>query len=340
MVTGGAGFIGSHLATWLLQQGHHVTIFDDFSGGFKRNIPKLRGVTWAEGSVTDVSDVDDLFKRSKFDYVFHLAAYAAEGLSHFIRNFNYTNNLIGTTNIVNACVNYNVRHLTFTSSIAVYGNDYDGMRASEDSPCHPIDPYGVAKLACEHDIASAGHYFGLNYTVFRLHNVYGINQNIGDPYRNVIGIFMNQIMKGQPMTIIGDGQQVRNFTNVLSIVPVLAEAPSNAQMWGEVFNVGSDKAYTITHLAQMVETAMGTSFGTTFVSDRKESRGIIIDHTKLKNVFYMADMPIQAGLNHMAEWAKVHGSQPGQPFGTMEIREELPEFWRGIVKEGGQHASD
>jgi UDP-glucose 4-epimerase len=333
LVTGGAGFIGSHLTFWLLSQGYHVTILDDLSGGFERNTHMEGDVVRVKASVTCADDVEETFKQGKFDYVFHLAAYAAEGLSHFIRNFNYTNNLIGTTNIVNACVNYKVKHLTFTSSIAVYGDEYDGKWATENSPCHPIDPYGVAKLACEHDIISAGHYFGLNYTIFRLHNVYGTRQNIGDPYRNVIGIFMNQLLKGQPMTIIGDGQQHRSFTYVHSIVPTMAKAPITPEVWGEVYNLGSDVAYTIKHVSQLVAAAMKRPPNVIHVDDRQESRGIMIDHSKIRAMARVFDTPLARGLEQMAEWVLTHGPQQGQPFGPMEIREDLPTFWRHIVNQ-------
>src|SRR5882672_1076117 len=197
LVTGGAGFIGAHLTRELLRRGHDVVVLDDLSGGFEENVP--RGARFVNGSIGDVALVGQIFQEHRFDYVYHLAAYAAEGLSHFIRRFNYENNVVGTMNVLNHSINAGVKHFVFTSSIAVYGRGQLPLR--EEHVPQPEDPYGVAKFAVEQDLKAAHELFGLNYTIFRPHNVYGEYQNIGDRYRNVIGIFMNQIMAGQPLSI-------------------------------------------------------------------------------------------------------------------------------------------
>jgi UDP-glucose 4-epimerase len=164
-------------------------------------------VEFVVGSVTDHDLLSELFDRHRFRYVYHLAAYAAEGLSHFIRRFNYTINVIGSVNVINEAVRQEVECLVFTSSNAVYGAAAPPMR--EDEIPHPEDPYGVANLAVELDLAAARSMFGLRSVIFRPHNVYGEYQNLGDPYRNVIGIFMNQIMQGKAMSVFGDGTQQR-----------------------------------------------------------------------------------------------------------------------------------
>src|ERR1039458_5721351 len=187
LVTGAAGFIGSHVSRHLLQAGHEVVGLDDLSGGFQDHIPT--GVKFVRGSINDGELANHLFRQHRFEYVFHLAAYAAEGLSHFIRNFNYTNNLLGSVNLINASVNSgSVKCFVFTSSIAVYGRNQLPM--TEDTIPRPEDPYGVSKYAVELDLAAAFEQFGLPHVIFRPHNVYGEHQNFGDPYRNVLGIFM------------------------------------------------------------------------------------------------------------------------------------------------------
>src|SRR6185312_5713332 len=169
LVTGGAGFIGAHVVNELLKLGHQVVVLDDLSGGFKENInPKA---IFVEGSVTDHKLVTRLFEEHKFDYVYHLAAYAAEGLSHFIKRFNYTNNLIGSVNLINESVKHKVKCFVFTSSIAVYGALKPPM--TEDMTPQPEDPYGVAKYAVEMDLRTTHEMFGLNSIIFRPHNVYG-----------------------------------------------------------------------------------------------------------------------------------------------------------------------
>src|SRR3990172_6815728 len=199
LLTGGAGFIGSHIVDHLIAQGHDVTVIDDLSGGFERNVNSQ--AEFVKGSINDVKLVDRIVKGK--DIVFHLAAYAAEGLSHFIKKFNYENNLIGSVNLINAAVRENIEKFLFTSSMAVYGTNQTPF--SEDINPNPEDSYGVAKYATEKELKISHELFGLKYVIIRPHNVYGERQNIGDPYRNVIGIFMNRIMKGLPPLIYGDG---------------------------------------------------------------------------------------------------------------------------------------
>src|SRR6202453_4351983 len=248
LVTGGAGFMGSQVADHLLRLGHDVVVLDDLSGGFRDNVPAK--ATFVEGSVMNHELINRLFDRHQFDYVYHLAAYAAEGLSHFIKRFNYNNNLIGSVNLINASVNHGVKCFVFTSSIAVYGRNQLPM--SEEAVPQPEDPYGIAKYAVELDLKEAHEMFGLNHVIFRPHNVYGENQNLGDRYRNVIGIFMNQIMQGQPMTIFGDGSQTRAFSYIDDVAPVIAASIARPQSYNQIFNVGADKAYSVLELAQVV----------------------------------------------------------------------------------------
>jgi UDP-glucose 4-epimerase len=248
LVTGGAGFIGAHVAEALLQRGHDVVVLDDLSGGFRENVPA--GARFVEGSILDEALVERLFREYRFEYVFHLAAYAAEGLSHFIRRFNYANNLIGSVNLVNASVNHGVRGFVFTSSIAVYGAGQSPM--VESLRPEPEDPYGIAKYAVEQDLHNAHRMFGLDSIVFRPHNVYGEKQNLGDRYRNVIGIFMNQLMAGQPMSVFGDGTQTRAFSYIADVAPLIARSIETQAAWNQVFNVGADVPYSVNDLAHAV----------------------------------------------------------------------------------------
>ena len=219
LVTGAAGFIGSHLTRRLMESGYRVVALDDLSGGFRDNLPA--DADFVEASVLDQDRLTKLFEKHKFRHVYHLAAYAAEGLSHFIRKFNYSNNVLGSMNLINLSVRHGVERFVFTSSIAVYGSNQVPMH--ERMAPSPEDPYGIAKYAVELDLRAAHELFGLQYTVFRPHNVYGEYQNIGDRYRNVIGIFMNQLALGQPLTIFGDGQQQRAFSYIDDVVwPMVA----------------------------------------------------------------------------------------------------------------------
>src|SRR3954471_22651876 len=244
LVTGAAGFIGSHVVDHCLRLGHRVVALDDLSGVFADNVP--RGATFVKGSILDHELLNTLFAEHGFDYVYHLAAYAAEGLSHFIRRFNYNNNLIGSMNLIDAAVNNNVKRFVFTSSIAVYGAGQTPL--TEEMTPVPEDPYGVAKLACEQELRATKHMFGLDSIVFRPHNVYGEKQNIGDRYRNVVGIFMNQALKGEPFTVFGDGEQTRAFSYIGDVAPAIARSVEVPAAYNETFNIGGDTPYTVNTL--------------------------------------------------------------------------------------------
>lgn len=325
LITGGAGFIGSHVAKHCLALGHQVVVIDDLSGGFMDHVP--HGAIFVEGSITDEMLLTNLFEKYKFDYVYHLAAYAAEGLSHFIRRFNYNNNLIGSVNLINLSILHKVQCFVFTSSIAVYGAGQLPM--TEDMVPQPEDPYGIAKYAVELDLKAANHLFGLNYIVFRPHNVYGENQNIGDKYRNVIGIFMNQIMQNKPMTIFGDGEQTRAFSYIDDIAPQIAQSVHTPQAYNEVFNIGADKPYTINELVKVVAEELGVQPDVTYLEARKEVVHAHSDHTKANSVFgNSTHVSLQEGIHKMAEWAKRVGARQGQEFNNIEITENMPEGWR------------
>lgn len=324
LITGGAGFIGSHVAKHCLQYGHQVVVIDDLSGGFEDHIPA--GVTFVKGSVTDEQFVHHLFTKHKFDYIYHLAAYAAEGLSHFIRRYNYNTNLIGSINLINEAVKQKVKCFVFTSSIAVYGKGQLPM--TEEMTPVPEDPYGVSKYAVELDLRAAHEMFGLNYVIFRPHNVYGENQNIGDKYRNVIGIFMNQIMQGKQLTVFGDGTQTRAFSYIDDVAIPIAKCVDISASYNEVFNIGADKPYTVNELAEVVCKEFNVSPDIKHLQARNEVLHAYSDHTKAHRVFgEPTGITLQEGINRMASWAKKVGARQGQEFDNIEITEKLPDGW-------------
>jgi len=325
LVTGGAGFIGSHVARHCLALGHDVVVLDDLSGGFPDQVPP--DAVFIQGSVTDSDLIQRLFAEHEFGYVYHLAAYAAEGLSHFIRRFNYTNNLIGSANLINASIKNRVRCFVFTSSIAVYGSNQLPMR--EDLIPQPEDPYGIAKYAVELDLRAAHSLFGLNYIIFRPHNVYGENQNLGDRYRNVIGIFMNQVMQGKLMTVFGDGSQTRAFSYIDDVAPHIANSVNVRDAYGEVINIGADEPYTINYLAEVVARAFGEKPRIQYLPARNEVVHAYSDHTKAKQLFGQhATVSLEEGVARMAEWARRVGARQSQRFDDIEVRLNLPPSWR------------
>ena len=330
LVTGGAGFMGSHVADQLLALGHDVLVFDDLSGGFRENVPA--GATFVQGSIMDHGLIDRLFDRHLFDYVYHLAAYAAEGLSHFIKRFNYNNNLVGSVNLVNAAINHNVKRFVFTSSIAVYGAGQSPM--SEDMTPVPEDSYGISKLAVEQELRVSHEMFGLDYVIFRPHNVYGERQNIGDRYRNVVGIFMNQLLRGEPMTIFGDGTQQRAFTHIDDVAPIIARSVDVLAARNEVFNVGADVPHTVNELAAVVSNAMGKSCSVSHLDARNEVKIAFSDHSKAERVFgKRRKTTLSDGVHAMASWVREHGARESCVFEGVEISKNMPPSWAKVTIE-------
>jgi UDP-glucose 4-epimerase len=330
LVTGAAGFVGSHVSDHLVKAGYDVVALDDLSGGFEDNINPM--ASFVKGSINDVELVDNLFAKYQFTYVFHLAAYAAEGLSHFIRRFNYKNNLLGSINLINAAVNTGtVKCFVFTSSIAVYGKNQLPM--TEDLMPAAEDPYGISKLAVELDLKSAHEMFGLNSIIFRPHNVYGERQNIGDPYRNVVGIFMNQIMQGKKLTLFGDGLQTRAFSHIDDVAPIIAKSIEMKEAYNETFNIGADKPYTVKELATLVCESFDVPEMLEFLEARNEVVHAYSDHTKVHQYFghLIKNITLKEGIEKMVEDAKAKGPRQGSKFKNIEIEKNMPAAWKKLI---------
>lgn len=326
LVTGGAGFIGAHVTNELIAMGHRVIVLDDLSGGFEDNVNSQS--TFIHGSITDYPLIQKLFEEYKFDYVYHLAAYAAEGLSHFIRRFNYENNLLGSVNLINESVKHKVKCFVFTSSIAVYGEGQLPMR--EHMVPMPEDPYGIAKYAVEQDLKCAHEMFGMDYVIFRPHNVYGEYQNIGDRYRNVIGIFMNQLLLGKSLTVFGDGNQTRAFSYISDVAPYIAKSVDIKEAYNEVFNIGGDVDYTVNELAQTVMKVMNLEQPIQHLEARNEVVHAYSDHSKAKKVFGITKdfTALEDGVKKMAAWVNKVGARSTPKFSNIEITEKLPAIWQ------------
>jgi len=330
LVTGGAGFLGAHVSEYLIKMGHEVVVIDDLSGGFKENLPV--GCRFLEMDIVDTESINTLFEEEKFDYVFHLAAYAAEGLSSFIKKFNYENNLIGSVNLINASINHDIKCFVFTSSIAVYGTS-DVLPVVEDFPYNPEDSYGIAKMAVELELKSSKEFFDLDYIIFRPHNVYGEKQNIGDAYRNVVGIFMNQILSKKALTIFGNGEQTRAFTYISDVAPIIARSINNPLAYNEIFNIGSDIPHTVNELAEGVSVAMGVEENIVYLPARHEVVHVHASHEKLQEAFDSAiPITLKEGLSRTARWVKRFGAKESKKFDGVEVTKNFPKAWEKYLK--------
>jgi len=325
LITGVAGLIGSRMADWILQTqpGVDVIGIDDFSGGYRDNIhPQVKLYTMDLGK----ESAEYIFKEHQPDIVYHFAAYAAEALSPFIRQYNYTNNLVATAGIVNNCIKYGVKRLVFTSSMAVYGNGIPPF--SEDAPRNPIDSYGVAKMGCEMDIEIAGEQHGLDWCIIRPHNMYGAKQNIWDSYRNVLGIWMYKHITGQPLTIFGDGNQTRAFSCIDDSLEPFWRAGTDPRASKQIINLGGIHEYSINESAQTLIEVMGGG-EIVYLPPRHEVKYAYPTWQKSVDILgFEHKTNLREGLTKMWEWVKLQPSRPRQIWDTYELDKGIYSYWK------------
>jgi len=326
LITGVAGLLGSRLADYIIENHPdvHVVGMDDLSGGYKNNVnPEVE--FWQMDLVTH--PIENCFEVNKFDYVFHLAAYAAEGLSPFIRSYNYQNNLVATSRIVNNCINHDVKRLVFTSTLAVYGHGYGGVFDEGQLPS-PIDPYGVAKYGCEMDIQIAGEQHGLDWCIIRPHNVYGRKQNIWDKYRNVLGIWMYQHMINEPMTIFGDGTQTRAFSCIDDIVEPLWNAAVRPEASKEIINLGGVEEWSINDANKVLREVVGGG-EVQYREARHEVKHSIPTWEKSEDILgFEHKTSLEAGLRDMWQWAQQQPIRDRFVWDNYEVEKGIYSFWK------------
>lgn len=326
LITGVAGLLGARLADWIVENKPDYTVvgIDNLEGGYIENVHE--SVLFRRVDCTDLTAMDSLFQEFKPEYVFHFAAYAAEGLSPFIRCFNYTNNLLATANIVNNCIRHDIKRLVFTSTMAVYGHGNPPFDESHQPA--PIDPYGVAKFACEQDIQIAGEQHGLDWCIIRPHNVYGIKQNIWDKYRNVLGIWMHQHLNNKPMTIYGDGNQTRAFSYIDDCLEPLWKSAVDERASKQIINLGGTIEYSINDANKILREVIG---GGEFIhmEPRHEVRAAHPTWKKsIELLDYSDSISLKDGLTEMWEWAKQQPNREQFIWDSYELDKGIYSFWR------------
>lgn len=332
LITGIAGFTGSRLAEWILAHvpGCEVWGVDDLSCGYAENVPA--GVDWTCLQLGAGDPKVAMLFAQPIDYVFHLAAYAAEGLSPFIRSYNYRNNLLATAELVTAAIEAGtVRRFVFTSSMAVYGRQEPPF--DESLPTAPIDPYGVAKAACERDLWIAGQQHGLDWCVIRPHNLYGPGQSIWQKYRNVLGIWMARHLAGEPLLIYGDGRQMRAFSFIDDCLPCLWRAAVESQASKQIINLGGTRPVSINEAAYTLASVLGGA-EIRHVEPRHEVKEAWCTWQRSIDLLgYRDSMPMVDGLATMWERARreweLYPERRTQSDGIeIELRRGLYSFWR------------
>jgi len=320
LVTGGAGFIGSHLVDRLIKENLQVLVLDDFSGGSINNINKV-----AKREAVDLRDVTvsaRAINKFKPEIVFHLAANAAENKAQFSPIDITSRNWNTFINTLAPFINKRGRRFVFTSSIAVYGAIQTPFKEN-DRP-EPEDLYGVTKLACEKSLKIMSQVHGFEYVIARPHNVYGPRQNMRDPYRNVVTIWMNAILRKKPWYIYGDGKQKRCFSYIDDVVESLYKCGFE-DVAGKTFNIGSDKIYTVRELSK----AVNSTYGPDFLAKRpQEVKEAIADHSLCKSILGYHETSLEEGIRKTWEWVKSVG--PVEPlYNPLEIDSpKVPHNWK------------
>lgn len=259
LVTGGAGFIGSHMADRLLAMGHEVVILDNESTGRLANVPPE--ADYIRGDVRRPEDLERAFSRG-LDAVFHIAGQAST-----IRSFedpfdDLDVNVVGSLNVVQKCLAYRVPRMLFASSMTAYGH-LEELPVPESARCRPVSYYGITKYAAERYAHATAERIDLtapfHVTSFRMFNVYGRRQRLDNPYQGVVGIFIGNVIRDEPIVIHGDGSQSRDFVHIDDVVNAWVTAWLAPEAYNQVFNLGTGSGYAINALAEAVIRAVGRS---------------------------------------------------------------------------------
>lgn len=331
LVTGAAGFIGSWIAEELHKRGHEVICVDDLSAKLTYNLkylPNLYNVDLRNESATDI-----LVKCTKPEVVYHLAAHPHEGLSQFCPTSIFTTTCNSSMSVFKAALKYDVKRVVYFSSMARYGDGMGGKFLppfNEDDPRAPVDVYGSAKCAAEVSLEALNRAHGLEYVTLVPHNVYGERQNIADPYRNVIGIWINSLLRKKPIYIYGDGKQVRSFSYIMDSLECYVRAGTDKNISGEVINIGSGVPISLNKLAEIVLTEFNTEISPVYVPDRPcEVKEAFCTIEKSKRMLgYEDKTSIEEGVHKMSEWAKELGPKEPNYLTTLEIEKNVPITWR------------
>ncbi|MFI5383928.1 MAG: SDR family NAD(P)-dependent oxidoreductase [Methanosarcina thermophila] len=294
LVTGGAGFIGSHIAEYFAEEGHTVRILDNLATGFIKNIPQNKNIEFIQGDICDFSLVEKAV--SGIDYVFHEAALVSVPLSCERPAEAFRINTLGTLNVLKACVKANVNKFVTASSAAVYGNN-PVLPKREDMYPEPASPYAISKLDGEYLARMFYENHGLRTTCLRYFNVYGPRQDPRSPYAAVIPIFLDRAKAGKDLIIYGDGLQSRDFVHVKDVVRANVAALEHGD--GQVFNVAMGKSVTILELAENIIKLTGSSSKIVHAAPRagdvKDSRA---DVSKISS-WWKGEIELQDGLKSL-----------------------------------------
>ena len=303
LVTGGAGFIGSHIAEKLLESNHKVRIFDNFSTGKALNIEHLKNKSeFIEGDIRNLDVIQSAMNG--VDYVFHQAAIPSVPRSIIDPITTHEVNATGTLNVLIAARDSDVKRVVYASSSSVYGNS-PVLPKTEDMPTNPLSPYAVSKLTGEQYCRSFYEVYGLETISLRYFNIFGPRQDPESPYAGVIPTFIHQMLNDNQPTIFGDGQQSRDFTFVSNAVQANLLACSSEEGIGEVFNVGCGTQYTLLDIIRQLNIMIGTDIYPNFNPPRQgDVRDSLADIQRISKLGYNVEIQLNQGLSELLSWIR------------------------------------
>lgn len=327
LVTGGAGFMGSHLVDYLITEGHEVYSVDDLSGGFAENVNA--NARFVKLDLRDKEGTAKFIKEAKPEIIYHLAADATEGRSQFMPVECNSRNLTAYLNVLVPAIRRGMEKIVVCSSMAVYGNQKPPF--SEDLEPKPEDIYGLSKFAMEKSTEILAKVHGFKYTILRPHNVYGPRQNMTDPYRNVIAIFINCLLRNKSFYIYGDGEQRRSFSYVDDITPCVAKTGFEKKADGEIINIGPAEEQSVNYLAQsLLKIFKMENLKPTYLSARpQEVKHAWCTHHKAERFLgFKKSVSFEDGLMKMVDWAKKIGPKEPRYVSELElISDNTPKTW-------------
>jgi len=309
LVTGVAGFIGSHMAERLLSLGYTVFGIDNESTGSRKNVPEK--VTYVKGDITNINDLKPIFME-RLDFVFHIAGLASTILSFSDPQNDVITNVVGTQNIIACCLEYTVSRVLYASSMTCYGHPKH-LPVTEDEPPIPISYYGITKYAAERYLLATGLRNDIDFefhpTAFRMFNVYGERQRLDNPYQGVLGFFIGNVLRGEPIIIHSDGEQTRDFVYIHDVVNAWVESIEKKETFGQIINIGCGESISINRLVDSVLEASGRNRDSYYIQYGKERPGdqrhMVADISKAKRVLgWEPKMNLVEGLRKTINWAK------------------------------------
>lgn len=308
LVTGGAGFIGSHMVEALLKDENDVIVFDNLSTGDRKNIPPK--ATFIKGDTANKSDVKKLFNSFSFDAVFHIAGNASIIKSFSTPLLDFKKNFVGTVHVVSECVRTKVPRLLYASSMTIYGHPQNALITETTSPV-PVSYYGISKYAAERFVHATATRTDLTHpfhvTSLRMFNVYGPRQSLTNPYQGVMGIFIGNILREEPVTIYGDGKQSRDLIYIDDIVRAWMMCLTNPDTFGKVFNLGSGKSITVNEMIDVL--VKKVDYKGTYPILTKNARPGEQRHTRAdisyieKIIGWKPDTSLDDGISNTLQWA-------------------------------------